>query len=583
MKDVESLEDLRLLETRHLEFLESILSLDRALAGLPKEAAREAVFATVSARLKEFLSFQAVAFFTVNPGDLSYELAFVEPPEERQALSSENDQAIEDGIFGWALKRNQALVQKIDDSRQFVLHPLTTPRSTVGMLAAFADPSFNASSSSLTFLAVILSKVALDIENRVLHSNLNEYNQQLENAIARLLDSEGRLTTILEKMPVGLAMVDGEDTVLWLNEAFKNMVGAASKEEIVFRKCSEVIGSLGAESAPGPYAEQERKVRRKDGKELSVLFSAHPIEMGSVEQWLCIFFDISKRKSLEADLNRARKLEAVGQLAAGIAHEINTPAQFVGDSVRFLSTTCEDVLALVEKYRECIAEMASHPEYVAVAQAMKAAEEEADLAYLKQESPAAFERVSEGIARIAAIVGAMKEFAHPDQSEKSPADLNRALATTLVIARNEYKYVADVETDFGEIPAVLCHVGDINQVFLNLLVNAAHAIADVVKASHGKGKIRVRTRQEGRSVCIEIADTGCGIPEEIRERIYDPFFTTKEVGRGSGQGLAIAWSIIVDKHAGALSYDSVVGKGTTFKILLPIDGTTGGTRKEGTS
>jgi signal transduction histidine kinase len=164
----------------------------------------------------------------------------------------------------------------------------------------------------------------------------------------------------------------------------------------------------------------------------------------------------------------------------------------------------------------------------------------------------------------------MKEFAHPDQREKAPADLNRALGTTLVIARNEYKYVADVETDLGDIPAVLCHVSDMNQVFLNLLVNAAHAIADVVKGSSTRGKIRVRTRQVDNHVCIEITDTGCGIPETIGERIYDPFFTTKEVGRGSGQGLAIARSIVVDKHGGSLSHGSVVGKGTTFKILLPI-------------
>jgi signal transduction histidine kinase len=165
----------------------------------------------------------------------------------------------------------------------------------------------------------------------------------------------------------------------------------------------------------------------------------------------------------------------------------------------------------------------------------------------------------------------MKEFAHPDSRDKSTADLNRALETTLTVARNEYKYLADVETAFGELPPVNCHVGDLNQVFLNLIVNAAHAISDVVGKSGQRGRIIVRTFGQGDRVRIEIADTGGGIPVQIRDRVYDPFFTTKEVGRGSGQGLAIARNIVVDKHGGALTFESEVGKGTTFIIVLPVD------------
>jgi signal transduction histidine kinase len=164
----------------------------------------------------------------------------------------------------------------------------------------------------------------------------------------------------------------------------------------------------------------------------------------------------------------------------------------------------------------------------------------------------------------------MKEFAHPDQKEKVSADLNRALQTTLNIARNEYKYVADVATEFGDLPPVFCHVGDLNQVFLNLIVNAAHAIGDVVRQSGRKGTIRIRTSQEGGLARIDIADTGAGIPEAIRQRVFEPFFTTKEVGKGTGQGLAIARSIVVSKHGGTLMFESEVGKGTTFTIRLPI-------------
>ena len=578
MDDGKDLDDIGLLQTRHLQSLEAILSLDRALATIPQDAPTETILKTVDVHLKQALNFQAIAFFLINPNTFAHALAFTDPPEEKAAFSRETDQAIETGIFGWALKRNQALVQMAEDSRRFVLHPLTTPRSTIGMLAAFAHPDFNASSSALVFLSVIMSKVALSIENGLLHAELRAHNQQLMQAVVQLRDSESRLTTVLEKMPVGVALLDPEGRILELNEALRTMIGATSKEEVISRKCADAICNSGSDCIRGNQADREQKIVRKDGKDLTVLHSAHAIEVGGATHSLCIFFDITRRRALEADLNRARKLEAVGQLAAGIAHEINTPAQFVGDNVQFLSSAFADMLALATAYREAVAKVAADPAYAHLAEKVRAIEEGADLAYIEQNAPAACDRAHEGIARIAAIVGAMKEFAHPDQREKTPADLNRALGTTLVIARNEYKYVADVETDLGDIPAVLCHVGDMNQVFLNLLVNAAHAISDVVKGSGAKGKICVRTRQDDNRVCIEISDTGCGIPEALGERIYDPFFTTKEVGRGSGQGLAIARSIVVDKHGGSLSYDSEVGQGTTFKILLPIGGTVGAGR-----
>jgi len=164
----------------------------------------------------------------------------------------------------------------------------------------------------------------------------------------------------------------------------------------------------------------------------------------------------------------------------------------------------------------------------------------------------------------------MKEFAHPDQAEKSAADLNNAIRSTLVIAHNEYKYVAEIDTDFGELPLVQCYLGEINQVVLNLLINAAHAISDVVKDSSRMGKLTVRTRLDGDEVEIAIGDTGTGIPESARDKIFDPFFTTKKVGKGTGQGLAIAHSVIVNKHGGTLRFETECGKGTTFFIRLPV-------------
>jgi signal transduction histidine kinase len=205
-------------------------------------------------------------------------------------------------------------------------------------------------------------------------------------------------------------------------------------------------------------------------------------------------------------------------------------------------------------------------------------EEESDCAYLLEEIPKALGQTLEGVTRVATIVRAMKDFAHPESKEMAAADLNRALHSTLTVARNELKYVADVETDFGDLPLVLCNIGDLNQVFLNLLVNAAHAIGETMKGSGQKGKIRVRTASEGSTVLVTISDTGCGIPEVNRTKIFDPFFTTKEVGRGTGQGLAIARSVVVDRHKGTLTFESEVGRGTTFYIRLPLE--PGGHSKE---
>jgi len=294
-----------------------------------------------------------------------------------------------------------------------------------------------------------------------------------------------------------------------------------------------------------------------------------------------MMLDVTDQRRLENDLAQAQKLESVGRLAAGVAHEINTPVQFVSDSVHFVREAMDDLSEIVERYRalraatEASAQTA--PDIKAAAKAAEEAEDDADLDYILENAPVALDRAREGLGRVAAIVRSMKEFAHPDRKEMAQADLNQAISSTLVIASNEYKYVADVETQFAELPLVNCYAGEINQVVLNLIVNAAHAIGDTVKGQPGgeapvKGRITVRTRVLDDSVEIAIGDTGKGIPADVRPRIFDPFFTTKEVGKGTGQGLAIARNVIVDKHHGTLHFDTEIGKGTTFYIRLPIDG-----------
>jgi predicted ATPase/signal transduction histidine kinase len=269
------------------------------------------------------------------------------------------------------------------------------------------------------------------------------------------------------------------------------------------------------------------------------------------------------RERMENELRLAQKLQSVGQLAAGVAHEINTPIQFIGNSIEFVSDAFESLFGLVEAYRSG-----------ADADAIAAAEEEADVDYLKGSAPQACARALDGVQRVIKIVRAMKAFSHPDSQGQAPTNLNIALENTLAVAVNEYRYVADIDLDLGaDIPDVVCHPGELNQVFLNLIVNAAHAIGDVVQGTEQRGTIRIATRTESDStVLISISDTGGGIPDAIRDRVFDPFFTTKEVGKGTGQGLALARVAIVDRHGGSLGFESRKGGGTTFLVRIPIHG-----------
>ena len=278
--------------------------------------------------------------------------------------------------------------------------------------------------------------------------------------------------------------------------------------------------------------------------------------------------EMREREQMAIELRLAQKLESVGRLAAGLAHEINTPIQYVSDSVHFLRAGCDDRSRLLDAYRSALDQAAPQlaPD---VLDALSALEREIDVEFLREEFPRAFARTLEGTERVANLVRAMKEFAHPDANEHSPADLNHALQTTLIVCRNEYKYHAEAITELNEIPPVLCNVGELNQVFLNIIVNAAHAIQDSGKDC-SEGRIRIGTRVDDSNVVITIADNGCGIAQESLDKIFDPFFTTKEIGRGTGQGLSIARTIVVDKHGGDLKVESTPGLGTTFTILLPI-------------
>ena len=280
---------------------------------------------------------------------------------------------------------------------------------------------------------------------------------------------------------------------------------------------------------------------------------------------------MKERERMVIELQLAQKLESVGRLAAGIAHEINTPIQYVGDSVYFLRSACEDLTQLLDHWKHAIDSLPDSPVHSCLRLEIEESLKRHDMEFIRIEIPKAFERTFDGVERVTNIVRAMKEFAHPDAHEQSPSDLNHALQTTLLVASNEYKYVAKVHTEFSDLPHVVCNIGELNQVFLNLIVNAAHAIHDAGKDMN-TGEIKISTAVAGASVVIRISDNGCGVAPENLSKLYDPFFTTKEVGRGTGQGLAISHSILVDKHDGDISVKSEVGVGTEFTLRLPIGG-----------
>ena len=455
----------------------------------------------------------------------------------------------------------------------FVGHPLVVEDRVVGVLAAFGRRPL----TEATLLA--FSSVADQIAQFI-------HGKRAAEALQR---SEERARLLFATIPHP-AWVFDLDTLgfLEVNDLAVERYGY-SRDEFLHMKVTDIRPAeeverfkeylrLGTFTPPGQWKHRlgaftppgQWKHRAKDGHVIDVEINFHAVDYDGHKTHVVIAQDITKRKQLEMDLRHAQKLEAVGGLASGIAHEINTPIQFVGDNLRFLEDAFRALRGWLQKYQN-LAEAArtGGVDLTLIEEADRAAEG-ADLEYLDEEIPKALSQSLDGTSRVATIVRAMKDFAHPERSEKAATDLNKALATTLVVAHNELKYVADVETDFGDLPPVECLLGDLNQVFLNLLVNAAHAVEDVVKGTGRKGAIRIQTRREGDRVRIAISDTGCGIPEPIRGKVFEPFFTTKAVGRGTGQGLAISRSIVVDKHQGTLTFTSEVGRGSTFVIGLPI-------------
>ena len=390
-----------------------------------------------------------------------------------------------------------------------------------------------------------------------------------------------RLTAAVEQAAEAIMITGTDGRIEYVNPAFEEITGYSR---------SEVLGQNPRFMSSGEHSKEFYKAlwetilrgdiwkgrlinRKKDGTLIEADASIRAVRdaQGKIINFVAVKRDVTKLMALESQLRQAQKLEAVGALAAGIAHEINTPIQFVGDNTHFLAETFDDLLKLMDMAAELAKNQQECSNCPPAFKEFLKAVGSSDLAYFKQEIPRAIEQSLQGIDRVANIVRAMKEFSHPDKREKSAIDINRAIKTTLTVAHNELKYVADVVEELNpDLPTVQGYPSELNQVFLNLMVNAAHAIGEVVQEGKGRGTITVRSALGNGCVIISISDTGIGIKPGVRDRVFEPFFTTKEVGRSTGQGLAIARSVVVEKHGGAIYFESEVGKGTTFYVKLPL-------------
>ena len=264
-------------------------------------------------------------------------------------------------------------------------------------------------------------------------------------------------------------------------------------------------------------------------------------------------------------------MESVGQLAAGIAHEINTPIQFIGNNVQFLQGAFDDIGGLLDLYEKLTVAIKDQAETTEIVAQIEQQSELADLPFLREEFPGAIEQTMEGTERVATIVRAMKEFSQPASNSKTSVDINRAIENAVAISINNYRDIASIELNLEPtLGSISCLSAEMNQAILNVLSNAAEAIADSKEGQ--KGLIQVSTSSKETELEMRFQDNGPGIPADIQDRIFDPFFTTKEVGKGTGQGLAFVYDLVVNKHGGTIYAVSPPEGGTTFVIRLPQDG-----------
>jgi len=415
--------------------------------------------------------------------------------------------------------------------------------------------------------------------------DLNELSLRIR-AGCRVLESEERHRVITETASDGIVTMERGHRIHYANSA-AGMIFGYPAADLIGQKFAKLapgfdrqLGDAGIRPAFSDVSEHLRfwppieiAGKHRSGRELILEVSFSESRDSFHKSVLSAMIrDVTERRRLESQRAQAQKLESIGQLAAGMAHEINTPIQYIGDNLRFIAESYAGMQKLVAAYQGVGAALQAGTRIEASVWDAETAAREIDYGYLQRETPCAIEQALEGVERVAEIVKAMKEFSHPGSIEMAPADLNRVIEATALISRNKWKYVADLKTGLDpELPAVACVAGELSQVFLNLIVNAADAIGDAIQdGASQKGTIWITSRRDGDFAEVRVRDSGTGIPPAVRSKIFDPFFTTKEVGKGTGQGLAISYAIVVQKHRGTIEFETALGAGTTFIIRLPI-------------
>lgn len=418
-------------------------------------------------------------------------------------------------------------------------------------------------------------------------------------AVLRDITEQKRSQSIInsEREKLSITLKSIEDAVITTNDKGDIELFNKSAENVTNWKQNEVVGLHVSEvfnilptrktdrdeSNTSKIQLMEQLIRSSSEMTLNSKNGTKKIVSGSISKifdqnnsiigYILVFQDITEQRKNEERFLLSRKLESIGQIASGIAHEINTPMQFIGDNARFFQEAFKNICQFFGDYFNLMFILMEKKKIpVTLITGLQKRERELDIGYLIDEVPRAIDESLEGIERVTKLISAMKDFTHSETKEKQLSDLNRGIESTIIISKNEWKYVSEMETDLDpDLPLINCVIDEINQVILNLIVNAAQAIRNVAKEKNEKsGKILIKTKRNGDFVNIIIKDTGNGIPEKIKNRIFDPFFTTKGTGKGTGQGLAITHDIIVNKHNGGINVDSTVGKGSTFTISLPI-------------
>ncbi|SBW12238.1 PAS/PAC sensor Signal transduction histidine kinase [uncultured Alphaproteobacteria bacterium] len=447
---------------------------------------------------------------------------------------------------------------------EYVLTPIAGTGGFAGAVLVFRDISLRKRYEATLANQQKLLEQQVELRTRELSTEIAG-RIRLDQA---LQESRNRLMGITSSLFEGVLLIDGFGVIVFANPSAHRWLGA---EVLLERLADEVFqlerddravpfedGPLRTVIADGKaFADDDAAFHTADGRRLAVAYAAAPLEEAGRRRLAVISFrGIDALKAAQREALQASRLASVGQLAAGVAHEINTPIQYVGDNLRFIQDTFPDIAAACAEVR------AQWPEAEAVLARF-------DVKEVLAEYPDAIGQALQGVGHVTQIVRSMKDFSHPGGGAKVGTDINAAIESTVTVCRNEWKHVAQLTTDLDPaLPKILCYPSDIHQVLLNLVINAAHAVGE--RADGATGRIRIATRHDDGWVEVRVADDGPGVPKALRDRIFDPFFTTKGVGKGTGQGLSICQDIVVRKHGGKLFLDETETQGATFVVRLPI-------------